>query len=76
MIETRTFDGETFQRFSTVDEFAAWAIANGWTDFEAQTGNAIAVIVSRRRWVRSWTDVRHRRRFSTKGHTSVIVLES
>ena len=79
MIETRTIDGETFSRFSESAEFVFWAVSAGWTsgaDFEASTGNAISVLLRKRRWVRSYTDERGRRRFAMHGYRAVEVLES
>ena len=79
MIETRTFDGATYSRFTETSEFEAWAVSSGWAsgaDFEQRTGNSISVLLRKRRWVRSYTDERGRRRFAMHGYRAVEVLES
>ena len=77
MIEQRIIDGHEYSRFTEVDEFTAWVVANGWESgviFELATGNRIQNLVPRKRWVRSYMDERNRHRFDVRGaHNTVAV---
>ena len=77
MSEQRIIDGHEYSRFTEVDKFVAWASGAGWGSgavFEAATGNTIQALVRRKRWVRSYIDLRGRHRFDVRGaHNTVAV---